>query len=341
MATTANGILGKYGTIFKKLQQQSAGQFVDAGVAPEQAEQVRAPIGYGVFASGLSGALQQQSSDPAFGALSRQALAEYADQERATIAQMSEADRQAAFAAVILPKIIEKADATTGQLGEFDVSALGPYGRIINPVSVAANQAIAQRGRIESGRKTTAEALGAERAAGIEHSTDVIRDRLSHPVFGRMQGDDFQTDSMEGYNLFESGLSPKEQADITTAEAAMKRAEADMYSAHNAERVARAGRSSGDSSGTTTTFVVPVQGGGMATIKGKDGQAVLAEGMDARNYNRSDRPDAPTYGPNRLQHVKNVAKQRNLTVRDTPSGIIVQDSRGNTVRYDRNGKVVR
>lgn len=324
MATNPNGVLGKYGSIFKKLQQQAAGRFGD-GTEEEAQQQTRAPIGYGVFASGLAGALQQGANDPAFGGADIAALQGYAEKERASVTQATEADRRFALTQALFknPTLLQDPRA---------MQRLSNNYNIFDPIATAVDAAVDRRGAVASGQKITAEGLKAAREAGVTVDEDTIQNLFSNPITG---------EAATGYRLFGGNITPDEQARITSAEAAKMKAEADMYSAHNAERVARAGRSSSSGDGTTTTFVVPVPGGGMATIKGKDGPAVLAEGMDARNYNRSDRPDAPAYGPNRLQHVKNVAKQRNLTVRDTPSGIIVQDSRGNTVRYDRNGKVVR
>lgn len=318
-----------YANVFKKLQRQAVGDFGDANMdaAAQNSGMARAPVGYGVFAQGLAGALQAGAQDPAFGAASEYALREYADQERAAIGQMSEADRQAAFAAKIIPALIQKGLDPNGVLSQINMgtdSPLGQYGKLFDPVTIMADAAVRRHNDVATGHRTTAEGLKAARDAGVAVDEPSVEQAFANPITGQ---------GATGYGLFTGNLTPDEQSDRITADAAMKRADADMIDVRNPLKYNRKSGGSGSSGdGVQSSIIVPIPGLGMATLKGKNPDAVRAAAEAARGG------DAQT--SSRVEALTRVAKQRGLSVAPrTGGGIVIQNGRSQ-LHYDAKGNRV-
>lgn len=312
-----------YANVFKKLQKQAAGDFGDASMdaAAQNAGVARAPIGYGVFAQGLAGALQAGAQDPAFGAASEFALREYADQERAAIGRQTAEQARAAFVQSIIknPELFKDPRA----MARLNVDDPGFYG-IINPVTMMADAAIARHNDVATGHKTTAEGLKATREAGFTVDEPTVEQAFANPVTGQ---------SATGYGLFAGNLTPTEQADLTTAEAAMKKADADMIDVRNPLKYNRkSGGSGSGGDGVQSSIIVPIPGLGMATLKGKNPDAVRAAAEAARGGG------AQTSG--RVEALTRVAKQRGLSVAPRAGGGIVIQNGRSQLHYDAKGNRV-
>lgn len=309
-----------YNVIQKRLVKQSGGDFAIPDGTPEEEVQ-RAPPGYGVFASGYSGALAQQAQDPYFGGAYMSRLQHLTDEERANVAATTDADRMAGFYGKVIPEIIKKADATTGQLGEFDTSAMGPYGQIFNPVTIGANQAIAQNGRIAEGHKTTAEGMKAAREAGVTIDEPTVESSFGNPVFGT---------PATGYGVFAGNRTPDEEAKLTTANASMKKADADMIDANNPNKYNRKSGGSG-SDGVATSIIVPVPGVGMMTVKGKNGAAVMEAARGA-----TGRAEAPKVG-----QLRSLAERKGWSVVDEQGGGVSLSNGRVKQTYNAQGNRIR
>lgn len=251
----------RYGKLIKQLQQQTTQ--IDAE-AQAQATQ-RAPIGYGVFAQGLSGALQERAADPAFGGMHVAALQGYADQERAALSATSEADRKyGLFQALIKNPELAKDPRAIMRLSN-------DYG-LFDPVTSMADAAIARSGEIAEQHKTTAEGLNQARQAGVTVDEGTVEQLFGNPISGA---------PTTGYGLFEGNRTPEEVAKATTAEASMLKAQADMLDAKNPNKYNRKSGGTGAGDGVTSTIVVPIPGVGMGTFKGKNADAVMGAAQGA------------------------------------------------------------
>jgi hypothetical protein len=199
------------------------------------------------------------------------------------------------------------------------------YG-IFDPVTSMADAAVARAGDIAGQHKTTAEGAKAAREAGITIDEPTVEQLFANPITGQPS---------TGYGLFGDNLTPGEQSDRITAEAAQTRAQADMIDANNPLKYNRksGGSGGGSSDGVQTSIIVPIPGVGMATIKGKNFDAVTARANQARGSSGGSKSQ-------RLQAIEGAAKQRGYRVQSSANGTVISDGR-TTLRYDANGNRIK